>query len=103
MPRDNLVLLSVAVASSALPKRLNSSFRRRLFWYDIQMNNEQVIQKTKEYVAQKKFKSGSAGHDWWHIYRVWKLARRIAATEDVDMFIVELGALLHDIADWKFN
>ncbi len=66
------------------------------------MSNEQVIQKTKEYVAQK-FKSGGAGHDWWHMYRVWKLARRIAATEDVDMFIVELAALLHDIADWKFN
>ncbi len=43
------------------------------------------------------------GHDWWHIYRVWNLAKRIAKKEkNVNVFIVELGALLHDIADSKF-
>ncbi|HEV2403050.1 MAG TPA: HD domain-containing protein [Candidatus Saccharimonadales bacterium] len=67
------------------------------------MNNERIIQKTKEYVEQK-FKSEGTGHDWWHMYRVWKLAKHIAVTEQgVDMFIVELGALLHDVADWKFH
>ena len=45
----------------------------------------------------------SSGHDWWHIHRVWANARAIAATEDVDMVVVELAALLHDIADWKFH
>ncbi|WPP53525.1 HD domain-containing protein [Catalinimonas niigatensis] len=43
------------------------------------------------------------GHDWWHIYRVWNLSKHIAQTENVDMFVVELGALLHDIADAKFH
>jgi len=43
------------------------------------------------------------GHDWWHIYRVWKTAKHIAASEQVDVFVVELGALLHDIADSKFH
>ena len=43
------------------------------------------------------------GHDWWHIYRVWQLSKQIAKTEKVSMLVVELGALLHDIADSKFN
>ena len=73
------------------------------FCYDIQMSNEQVIQKTKDYVEQK-FNSEGTGHDWLHMYRVWKLAKHIAVTEQgADMFIVELGALMHDIADWKFH
>ena len=67
------------------------------------MTNEQIVQKTKEYV-EAKFKSEGTGHDWWHMYRVWKLAKHIATSEpNVDPLIVELGALLHDIADWKFN
>lgn len=43
------------------------------------------------------------GHDWWHIQRVWNTAKTIAATEEVDLLAVELGALLHDIADSKFH
>ena len=44
-----------------------------------------------------------SGHDWWHLWRVWQNAKRIATSEPVDFFVVELGALLHDIADWKFH
>ncbi len=48
-------------------------------------------------------KEGS-GHDWWHVYRVWKLSQKIAKEEKgADLTVVQLGALLHDIADWKFN
>ncbi|HSW74144.1 MAG TPA: HD domain-containing protein [Candidatus Limnocylindria bacterium] len=62
-----------------------------------------MIQKTKAFV-EEKFKTEGTGHDWWHMYRVWKLAKHIAATEKgVDVSLVELGALLHDIADWKFH
>ena len=43
------------------------------------------------------------GHDWWHIFRVWQLSKYIAETEKADMLVVELGALLHDIADAKFH
>ncbi len=51
---------------------------------------------------------GDGSHDWWHVHRVWHNARMIAAGEveagrDVDMLVVELAALLHDIADWKFH
>ena len=45
--------------------------------------------------------SESPGHDWWHVYRVWKMAERIAKEESADTFVVKLAALLHDIADWK--
>jgi len=44
-----------------------------------------------------------SGHDWWHVHRVWKMAKRIGQEESADMFVVELAALLHDIADWKFH
>lgn len=44
-----------------------------------------------------------SGHDWWHIHRVWKLAIRLANKEGakVNLNVVQLAALLHDIADWK--
>jgi uncharacterized protein len=67
------------------------------------MTNQQLIKKTADYM-EKKFANESTGHDWWHLYRVWQLAKHIASQENsVDMLVVELAALLHDIADWKFN
>ena len=61
-----------------------------------------IIDKTCQFVEQKLAGDGS-GHDWWHIYRVWNLAKKIAAKERANILIVELSALLHDIADWKFH
>ena len=66
------------------------------------MDQETIIQKTADFVKEV-LSDVEGGHDWWHIYRVWKLSKHIAKTENVDMFIVELGALLHDIADSKFH
>lgn len=60
-----------------------------------------IISLTAEYVKDT-LTTAEGGHDWWHIYRVWKMAARIAQTEDVDQETVELAALLHDIADPKF-
>lgn len=45
----------------------------------------------------------SSGHDWWHIDRVRRNSLIIAREEDADLFVTELAALLHDIADWKFH
>lgn len=54
--------------------------------------------------VKEKLHSAEAGHDWFHIERVWKLAKHIGTEEgDVNMEVVELGALLHDIADAKFH
>lgn len=66
------------------------------------MQHDVIIDTTKNFV-QETLKDAEGGHDWWHIERVWKLAKHIAQTEQVDMFVVELGALLHDIADSKFH
>jgi uncharacterized protein len=66
------------------------------------MDQEIVIQKTMDFVKEV-LAEVEGGHDWWHLYRVWKISKHIAKSEDVDMFIVELGALLHDIADSKFH
>ena len=66
------------------------------------MNHKTIIQKTIDFVKEI-LSDAEGGHDWWHIYRVWKLSKHIAQYEDADIFIIELGALLHDIADSKFH
>jgi len=66
------------------------------------MYQEQIINKTVVFVKEV-LADAEGGHDWWHIYRVWKLSKQIAQTENANNFVVELGALLHDIADSKFN
>jgi uncharacterized protein len=59
------------------------------------------IETTINFV-KKELQHAEAGHDWWHIERVWKTAKNIALEEDVNMEVVEFAALLHDIADAKF-
>ena len=66
------------------------------------MDKETVIQKTIDF-TKATLSNAEGGHDWWHVYRVWKLSKHIAKTENGNTFIVELGALLHDIADSKFH
>ncbi len=65
-------------------------------------DKSEIILSTVDFV-KASLANAEGGHDWWHIYRVWKTAKHIAQYEKVDMFIVELGALLHDIADSKFH
>ena len=60
------------------------------------------IQQTADYVHDV-LAGESSGHDWWHTHRVWKMAINIAIKEQANMLVVELAALLHDIADWKFH
>jgi len=71
-------------------------------WQNRGMNQNDIIQKTSEYIKQE-FGNDSSGHDWWHIYRVWNNAVSICKDEKADVFIVQLAALLHDLDDWKFN
>lgn len=66
------------------------------------MNTKKIIRETVLFV-KKELEGKESGHDWWHIYRVWKTAKKIADIEEADMFLVELAALLHDIADRKLN
>jgi uncharacterized protein len=62
----------------------------------------EILENTARHV-RALLASDSSGHDWWHIRRVWDNALRIGQQEGADLFVVQLAALLHDIADWKFH
>ncbi len=66
------------------------------------MHQSILILKTIQFVKET-LSDAEGGHDWFHIERVWHNAQLIAKTEKVDLLVVELGALLHDIADAKFH
>lgn len=61
-----------------------------------------LIEKTIAFV-KSELQFAEAGHDWYHIERVWKQAKFIATDYTCNLEVVELGALLHDIADSKFH
>ena len=48
-----------------------------------------------------RYTSDASGHDWYHLERVWKMAKRLAKGERVDQFVLEMAALLHDVDDYK--
>lgn len=66
------------------------------------MDHSTLIDKTEAFV-RATLQNAEGGHDWWHIHRVWDNAKLIAQTERADLLVVELAALLHDIADSKFH
>ena len=65
------------------------------------MDKEKIITTTIAFV-KKELKNAEGGHDWFHIERVFKNSVLISKDEKVDVFVVSLAALLHDIADPKF-
>ncbi|WP_409345617.1 HD domain-containing protein [Paenibacillus sp. MBLB4367] len=66
------------------------------------MNREFIVQQAEQF-AKSVLGADSSGHDWWHVYRVTKLAQKLAAKEGADRFTCTMAALLHDIADEKLN
>ena len=66
------------------------------------MFNEKLISNTVDFV-KSTLKDAEGGHDWFHVLRVWNNAKLISENENVNLLVVELGALLHDIADSKFH
>ena len=66
------------------------------------LQNRNIISLTVQFV-QQTLQGAESGHDWWHIQRVWNNAILISKTEQANTFIIELAALLHDIADSKFH
>lgn len=66
------------------------------------MEKQEIINKTAEF-AREKLSGDGTGHDWFHVERVWKTTKYLAEKEKAYSFVAELAALLHDIADWKFN
>ncbi|MCF6360992.1 MAG: HD domain-containing protein [Cyclobacteriaceae bacterium] len=66
------------------------------------MTHTKLVSITTTFVKET-LKDAEGGHDWWHIYRVWKSALSINKVEMANDLVVQLGALLHDIADSKFH
>lgn len=66
------------------------------------MEHTALIIKTIAFVKQK-LENAEGGHDWFHIERVYKNSLLIANDEKCELLVVQLGALLHDIADSKFH
>lgn len=61
-----------------------------------------IIDQTISFVKET-LSGAEAGHDWFHIERVFRNAQHLNETEEGDELVVALAALLHDIADSKFN
>jgi uncharacterized protein len=66
------------------------------------MNRKAIINKTKKFVKQT-LEGAEGGHDWFHTKRVLANSIHIAKKENANLFVVQLAALLHDIADAKFH
>lgn len=62
----------------------------------------EVLARTEAHVRREMSGEGT-GHDWWHVHRVRRTALRLAREEGADPYVVELAALLHDVADHKFH
>lgn len=66
------------------------------------MSHQALIENTIAFV-KKELANAEGGHDWFHVERVYKNALLISQKEAVNLLIVQLAALLHDIADSKFH
>jgi len=66
------------------------------------MGGEAAVARTEGFVRER-LAGEASGHDWWHVDRVRRTALALAEHEGADGFVVELAALLHDVADWKFH
>ena len=65
-----------------------------------EMDRESLLAEAAEWVCAS-LSNDTSGHDWWHIFRVASLARKLAVLEGADEFICHLAALLHDMIDDK--
>lgn len=66
------------------------------------IKKDEIIALAEKFTKQE-LEFDPSGHDWWHVQRVRKLAIELARVENADLFICELSALLHDVADEKLN
>lgn len=96
----NIVLPAEAHKGSSRDDLLRPRLSR-IVRYNVSMDQPLILSRTEEHI-RKLLAGDCSGHDWWHIDRVRRVALTIAREEHADLFLVELAALLHDVADWKF-
>lgn len=63
---------------------------------------EDLVARVAAHVRQA-LSGESTGHDWWHVYRVWRTAERLGREEGADELVVALAALVHDLGDAKLT
>ncbi|WP_124057406.1 HD domain-containing protein [Vaginisenegalia massiliensis] len=63
-------------------------------------NQEQLLDQLCQQMKQV-FCQESSGHDWWHLERVSRMAKKLALSEGADPFICQVAALVHDYVDDK--
>ncbi len=91
----------LACASPNLPGQVASFLLMLIYYSFVNIIHLDYITPTAAFI-EEKFRAEGSGHDWAHIRRVWRLAQRLAAAvPEADREVTELGALLHDVADWK--
>jgi uncharacterized protein len=66
------------------------------------MKTDEILGRTEAFMRET-LAGDASGHDPWHVLRVRRLALHIGRREGASLFVVELAALLHDIADWKLH
>lgn len=66
------------------------------------MNDSELVEETIVFV-KGTLKGAEGGHDWFHVQRVFNNTLLLAKEENVNILVVSLAALLHDIADPKFH
>ena len=57
------------------------------------MNKDLMIEKTKLFVKDKLEYEGSRGHDWFHIERVYKLAKYIAQRKMQTLLLLNVSTI----------
>ena len=62
-----------------------------------------TLTQTIQQFVKERFESFEGSHDWFHIERVWNTVKYIQSQEGGNLEVIELAALLHDIADHKYN
>jgi uncharacterized protein len=66
---------------------------------EVKMAADKLLNAAEAWVRRQCSREGS--HDWWHVWRVQRLAGRLAKGTKLDRKVVLLAALLHDVKDWK--
>lgn len=66
------------------------------------MNDSEIVEEIIVFVKET-LRGAEGGHDWFHIQRVFNNTLLLAKDEKVNILVVSLAALLHDIADPKFH
>ena len=64
--------------------------------------NERILDEAVDFV-KRLFREEYSGHDFYHTYRVFRMAQRLAEEEGAQLLTVQLAALLHDVDDRKLS